>query len=224
MILAAAETLDMSYLRSSGKKVEKMRRMIKKLNTELSPVLRLGQPPQLNPISAEEIFDGESCTPLEETEELKDVERTKAKKFNRDVRRVAKDLLHRVLQSGEVSLDDFGNELEKGGVDKSVMQEAVKQLLISKQVNESGGKIFPLGVDDFASKKFDSHNFEVERVLVGGAVLMVDEKWRTILRPECYDGPRELIKKGIKFRAKADFYKLDGKLHARIHSIESTYS
>jgi ERCC4-related helicase len=60
---------------------------------------------------------------------------------------------------------------------------------------------------------------EVEKVYPGFAVVLVDDKFRARLEPSTYNGPRELIKKGRRFRARATVTKLDGKTAILIHDV-----
>jgi ERCC4-related helicase len=60
---------------------------------------------------------------------------------------------------------------------------------------------------------------EVEKVYPGFAVVLVDDKFRARLEPSAYNGPRELIKKGRRFRARATVTKLDGKTAILIHDV-----
>jgi Fanconi anemia group M protein len=63
---------------------------------------------------------------------------------------------------------------------------------------------------------------EVEKVYPGFAVVLVDDKFRARLEPSTYNGPRELIKKGRRFRARATVTKLDGKTTILIHDVVET--
>ena len=60
---------------------------------------------------------------------------------------------------------------------------------------------------------------EVEKVYPGFAVVLVDDRFRAKLEPSTYNGPRELIKKGRRFRARATITKLDGKTAIMIHDV-----
>jgi Fanconi anemia group M protein len=60
---------------------------------------------------------------------------------------------------------------------------------------------------------------EVEKVYPGFAVVPVDDRFRARLEPSTYNGPRELIKKGRRFRARATVTKLDGKTAILIHDM-----
>jgi hypothetical protein len=60
---------------------------------------------------------------------------------------------------------------------------------------------------------------EVEKVYPGFATVLVDDKFRARLEPSTYNGPRELIKKGKKFKARATITKLSGKTAILIHDV-----
>jgi DNA-binding transcriptional ArsR family regulator len=60
---------------------------------------------------------------------------------------------------------------------------------------------------------------EVEKVYPGFAVVLVDDRFRAKLEPSAYNGPRELIKKGRRFRARATVTKLNGKTSILIHEV-----
>jgi ERCC4-related helicase len=60
---------------------------------------------------------------------------------------------------------------------------------------------------------------EVEKVYPGFAVVLVDDKFRARLEPSTYNGPRELIKKGRRFKARATITKLEGKTAILIHDV-----
>jgi Fanconi anemia group M protein len=63
---------------------------------------------------------------------------------------------------------------------------------------------------------------EVEKVYPGFAVVLVDDRFRARLKPSTYNGPRELIKKGRRFRARATVTKLNGKTAILIHDVVET--
>ena len=63
---------------------------------------------------------------------------------------------------------------------------------------------------------------EVEKVYPGFAIVLVDDRFRARLEPSTYNGPRELIKKGRRFRARATVTKLNGKTAILIHDVVET--
>jgi len=60
---------------------------------------------------------------------------------------------------------------------------------------------------------------EVEKVYPGFAVVLVNDRFRARLEPSTYNGPKELIKKGRRFRARATVTKLNGKTTILINYV-----
>ncbi len=232
VILAAEGTLDVSYLAASRKMAERMKRIVNDLNIELNPIIRSAPAPPSNPMPMEVISEAEKLSqtlpgipalkPVIEQEG--ELEKERMRSFNREVRDVAKRILSLALKSGGggAQSDELTAEFEDGGISPAVVKAAIEKLRSEDQIRFIDGKIFPFGALMVEPLTKDIHVFEVEKVLSGDAILLVDGKWRASLIPSDYDGPRQLIKKGTKFRAIAKFYRLDGKLHVGIHTIEST--
>jgi Fanconi anemia group M protein len=62
-------------------------------------------------------------------------------------------------------------------------------------------------------------NLHVEKVVQGKALVMVDGKWRARLNHYDYEGPREFLKKGSKFKAIGELYHDDGVLSIKVKQI-----
>jgi hypothetical protein len=60
---------------------------------------------------------------------------------------------------------------------------------------------------------------EVEKVYPGFAVVLVNDRLRARLEPSTYNGSKELIKKGRRFRARATVTKLNGKTTILINDV-----
>jgi hypothetical protein len=60
---------------------------------------------------------------------------------------------------------------------------------------------------------------EAEKVYPGFAVVLVNDKFRARLEASMFYGPRELIRKGRRFRARASVTKLDGTPTILIHDV-----
>jgi Fanconi anemia group M protein len=60
---------------------------------------------------------------------------------------------------------------------------------------------------------------EVEKVYPGFAMVLVNDRFRARLEPSTYNGPRELIKKGRRFKARATITKLEGRTAILIHDV-----
>jgi hypothetical protein len=59
----------------------------------------------------------------------------------------------------------------------------------------------------------------VEKIYPGFAVVMVDDSFRARLEPSAYNGPRDLIKKGRRFKARATITKMEGDNNSPIHDV-----
>jgi hypothetical protein len=229
VILAAEDTLDVSYLRASRRMAERMKSIVKSLNSELRPVIRFGFL-EKSPLPVE-LIPEEPAPELPEAGVEKSVgpeevplNNKRVRDFNKEVNEVSRRLLGRILRSGSegVSIEEISGELEEGEISPGVVKAAVQRLEKEDQVRKSSGRIFPAGAGVAGVRPKDVHIFEVKRVLPGKAVLSVDDRWYAVLLPEEYGGPRHLIRKGNRFRAAAELYRLDGKLHARIYAVEGT--
>lgn len=231
VILAADGTLDMSYLRASTRMAERMKSLVRSLNSELNPIVRFGPAPQESPMPLDMISEAEEYAPPAEAKALEGatelefelLEKERMRGFNREVREVAKLILDLTLRTGRegVPVWELGGELEGEGISPSAARAALDRLQEENQVRSVGGRIYPMGVEVARVRPGEVHTFEVERILPGKAVLCIDGRWHAVLMPEEFEGPRRLIKRGSRFRAAAELYKLGGKLHARIYAVEA---
>ena len=60
---------------------------------------------------------------------------------------------------------------------------------------------------------------EIEKVVTGIAIVLVNGKWRANLHRYDYDGPRDLIRKGREFKAIGELYHDDDNLNIRVKQI-----
>jgi Fanconi anemia group M protein len=63
------------------------------------------------------------------------------------------------------------------------------------------------------------HTIAVEKIYPGFAVVMVDDSFRAKLEPSAYNGPRDLIKKGRIFKARATITKIEDTTTVLIHDV-----
>ena len=59
----------------------------------------------------------------------------------------------------------------------------------------------------------------VEKVIPGGALVIVNEKWHARLNHYDYEGPRELLRKGSEFRVVGELYHDEGVFSLRVKQI-----
>ncbi len=211
VILAAKDTYDIAYLYASKRRLEKMKGIVASLNKQLRSFTRRGEkpPPRLAPET--EIADQKPFIPPEKVVETIEVEVDKVKKFTGDVNRVAKSLWMKAMKAGASGLliEDLLEESILEGYSPSIVQAAIRQLETSDQVYKLGwDRIASVASMSTEKEKEDKNVFEVEieKVLPGKAVCIIDKKWRARLVPEEYEGPPNLIKKNMRFRARGTLY------------------
>jgi ERCC4-related helicase len=211
VILAAKETYDIAYLYASQRRVEKMKGIVASLNKRLKSLTRIGVKPAFNHIPKSEIAEEKPFIPPAKAAEKIEVELEEVKEFTREVNRAAKNLWIKAMKAGAKGLliEDLLEESILEGYSQNIVKAAINNL-------EKADQIYKLSWDRIASvasmsslkEKEDKNVFEVEveKVLPGKAVCIVNKKWRARLVPEEYEGPPNLIKKNTRFKARGTIY------------------
>ena len=211
VILATKNTSDIAYLYASRRRVEKMKAIVTNLKTQLKTIKRGGAKPTPNRIPKSEIAEEKPLAPP-----LKNVERNKdemeeVKAFTREINRAANSLWLRVMSAGGKGLliEDLMEDLVLESFSPSTIKAALSRL-------EEADQIYKLGwnrvasVSSISSSKEnedkDVYDVEIERILPGKAICIINDKWRAKLVSEEYDGPPNLIKTKMKFKARGTLY------------------
>jgi Fanconi anemia group M protein len=115
------------------------------------------------------------------------------------------DIVENISHSPEAVRKSL-NRLEREGLIKKVGDRYVTTAIIrSKPLTvKPQGKI---------------HTIAVEKIYPGFAVVLVDDSFRARLEPSSYNGPRDLIKKGRRFKARATITKMEGAATVLIHDV-----
>ncbi len=212
-ILVAKGTLDEAYLYASAARLRRMRRVIGELRSLLRPMLR-GAPPPEEPMGQEELGElelkaGPAPAPVEEQEEPV---------RPRGLSRAARRMYSMLLEAGDdgLSRDELVAMAEDEGIDPSLADAALEGLVRRRTIVRVGDRYV---ASSAALPRESRHEVEVEKVLPGSAVVVVDGKWRARLEPGDFEGPRELIKKGSRFLASAYLYRDGGVLRIRIRGV-----
>jgi len=212
-ILATEDTHDIIYLYTSTKKVIKMREIASKLNSILAPIVRTRTRPKPNPMAKEEIAEVKRTPkPLTETEKLKE--------YDREVERAARTLYLKILEKGIMGVEEeeIYKEMEEEGYRRSVIKAALTKLIKGKHL--AGKESITVPLKNVPGAKI--MDIEIEKIMLGQAIVLVEGKWYAKLTPENYNGPKQLIKKGARFKAQAQVYHQNGKLYIRIWQIIQT--
>ena len=221
IILATSETYDMIYLYASSRRVEKMSSIASRLNSMLRPVLRLKSRSEARPMSQEELSEiqrimAPSIEPLPVPGEME-----RLRNLSREVAKAERNVYFKILESGVMGLDneELYREMEEEGYSGGIVKAAISRLARGKHVQaEAGRSSIPVKIIPGSSIR----EIEVEKVLQGLAVVSVDDKWRARLSHEDYDGPRDLMKKGSRFKALCNLYHDSGTLCVRVRQVLQT--
>jgi len=73
--------------------------------------------------------------------------------------------------------------------------------------------------DNVAKIRGQIYNIEIEKVVMGKALVLVNGEWHARLHHYDYGGPRELIRKGREFKAIGELYHDDDNLNIRVKQI-----
>lgn len=228
VILAARDTYDTIYLYVSDRKVKRMKNIMRNLNQELNPVIRLGSKPQQIILSKEELKEIEEGVEFSKNDAFStQSEEEKALRFTKDVDKAAKRVYLVLLKSGMkgMLISDLIKEMsEQEGLSPSMTKGAIDNLekigkisKISKDhVAISGATTFSSGRGGYGRNIYE---IKIEKVYPGRAVVWVNDKWRARVMPHDFEGPESIIKKNIRFRAKGTLYRDDGTLCLRIREV-----
>ncbi|MBO3763447.1 MAG: hypothetical protein FGF47_04500, partial [Candidatus Brockarchaeota archaeon] len=221
IVLSTTGTTDVAYFFSSYKKVKKMKRIIEQLNLTLQSSKRSKLSYFVDKMTQEDIIALQSSN-LEQEDVKKDVKEARIVgdiKANKRQLSTAKKLIYReVLKSGSrgLKIDEIKDKLEEEDIGKEVVEKAVNSL-------KKGGILKKY--DDILKVPYKRIpnarllNIEVEKVLEGHAIVIVNDRWYAKLYSEDYEGPRYLIKKGSSFKALGELYKSNNSLCVKVRYI-----
>ena len=222
VILAAKETADIAYLYASKRRVTKMKSVVAHLNTQIGPLARRGVKPAFIPMPASAIADENPS--IESPKVVEEIEAEEVKRFTREVNRAARDLWMRVMKAGASGLpiDDLQEDSVVGEYPPSVIEAAIARLQEANQVQRLESNrvlsVASIPTRDGRQRK-DLYDVEVEKILPGRAVCVINDRWRARLVPEEYDGPLNLMKKNMRFRARGHLYHEGQTLCLRVQGV-----
>ncbi len=188
-----------------------MKGIVASLNKQLRSFTRRGVKLPSKLITKSEIADEKPFIPPQKIVEKSEVEAEKIKEFTGEVNRASKSLWMKTMKAGASGLliEDLLEESILEGYSPSIVKAAINHL-------EKSDQIYKLGWDRIASvasmstqkekEDKDVYEVEIEKILPGKAVCTINKKWRAKLVPEEYEGPPNLIKKNMRFKARGTLY------------------
>lgn len=139
-------------------------------------------------------------------------------KFRRHVDKTARRVYIELQKYGRDGTD-MEMLSESLGIENIIMIEAIKKLEKLRKVewlDEATVASTNLRYKQPLGKALDLY---VEKVVQGKALVLVDGKWHARLNHYDYEGPREFLKKGFKFKAIGEMYREAGVLNIKIKQI-----
>ena len=229
IILATRDTFDMVYLYASGRKVMRMKNIIKTLNQELNPLIRSGPKPEPNVMSTDEIKEIEKEAQLSQLDPmLIKSQEEKVKEFIKDVDKAARRAYMKVFRTGSKGLliEDLIKEMvEEEELSPVIARAAVDKLTDMDRISKVGWNRIALSHTKSASARAlpvmekDVYEVLVEKVYPGRAVVWINDKWRARVTSEDFEGPVSIMKKNTRFRARGILYHDKGTLCFRIREV-----
>jgi hypothetical protein len=188
---------------------------------KLQPIVRKRQKPAPNPLTPLELRT------LEEEARRVKVEPTIVKPevealrdLDRRVRCASRILYMKLLErgSGGADIDQIASDMEYEGTSLPVLKATVEKMVKEGLVTENDEGRYAVA-SAWSSADEKTYDITVEKIIPNAAVVVVNDEWRARLTSEDYNGPRALIKKNARFRATADFYRMEGTLCIRINEV-----
>jgi ERCC4-related helicase len=249
IILAAKETIDERNLHASKRRIQKMKQTLSSLLTSLKPIIRNSlstDPLTSDDISSLDKTIENMNEKLKEmeikSEVLNDTQiphvtnnivkivQNKRKSllnlegealttnFRLQVDKTARMIHSLLVRSGRAGLDFDSIGENIAVVDNSVIIEALHRLEKLKRIEWLDDNTVVL-IDNLKKISGKTYDVYVEKIVQGRALIMVNGKWHARLNHYDYEGPRDLLKKGGKFKAVGELYHGDGVLNLRIKQI-----
>lgn len=136
------------------------------------------------------------------------------KKIVERVQRQIHDLLGKAGKNGlEVS---YLNEVI--GIDQEIIIKAIENLTKMKRTVWVNKNTIAL-IESIKFLPGHKYSISIEKIVMGKAIVIVNEKWYASLKHQDYFGPRALLKKGNTFNIIGEMYRSAGILHLIVKKI-----
>ena len=233
LILATKDTIDQRYLDVSRKKIQMMKSILSSIDTQLKFISIHRISAQKDPMTKKEIEFLDSCLDRYGERIKQGLAKAGIAKFSlpkssysindsgikgirNSVESTARKIYSIVSMHGNSGLDIqlLHKSLRQDDV---LVNAALKMLEKLERIKITGGKV--IASDNLVKIPGQVFNIEIEKVVMGKAMVLVNSKWRAILNHYDYRGPRELIKKGREFKASGKLYRDNSSLNIRVEQI-----
>jgi len=142
---------------------------------------------------------------------------TLTNEFRREIDSAARRIHTLIAKSGRQGLD-VDIIQENFSFENSVLLEALRKLEKLKRIVWLDDSTVILS-DSLTRIPGNTYDVYIEKVIHGRALVIVNGKWHARLNHYDYEGPRELLKKGSKFRVVGELYRDEGVFSLRVKQI-----
>ena len=230
LILATKDTIDQRYLDITRKKIDRMKAIFSSASIDLKLTTLERTNLELDPMTKEEIDYLDSFLNSEKRTNIKSLPGKnkilhKIKVFTNDnslvqsrktVERMARKIYSLVSCRGNSGMDMdliykiLGQEDELVNAGLQMLKKLGRIKIIGNKIilSENVGKV-----------QGQTYEIEIEKVMMGKAIVLINGKWHASLHHYDYRGPRELIKKGKEFKAVGELYHDNDNLNVRVDQI-----
>jgi ERCC4-related helicase len=231
LILATRDTIDQRYLDITRKKIDRMKAIFSStsIDLELKTLERTNL--ELDPMIKEEIDYLDSFLDSEKRTKIKSLpgknkilyEEIKAftndnllAQFRKTVERTARKIYSLVSCRGNSGMDmDLIYKIL--GQEDELVNAGLQMLKKLGRIKIIGNKI--ILSENVGIVQGQTYDIEIEKVMMGKAIVLINGKWHASLHYYDYRGPRELIKKGKEFKAVGELYHDNDNLNVRVDQI-----
>ena len=230
LILATKDTIDQRYLDITRKKIDRMKAIFSSASIDLKLTTLERTNLELDPMTKEEIDYLDSFLNSEKRTNIKSLPGKnkilhKIKVFTNDnslvqsrktVERMARKIYSLVSCRGNSGIDidliykilGQEDELVNAGLQMLKKLGRIKIIGNKKILSENVGKV-----------QGQTYDIEIEKVMMGKAIVLINGKLHASLHHYDYRGPRQLIKKGKEFKAVGELYHDNDNLNVRVDQI-----
>lgn len=192
--------------------------VIEKMDTKLKKEVKLDLLPEVKNISTQYVTNHVKTIIHSKRKSLLVLEEERlTSQFRRQVDKTVRTIHSLLSRSGKNGLD-FDSITEHVAVDNEVLLEAINRLEKLKRIEWIDDSTMVL-VDNLKKITGKTYFVQIEKILQGEAIVLVDGKWHARLNHYDYEGPGNLLKKGSEFQAVGELYHDKGVLNLRIKQI-----
>lgn len=139
-------------------------------------------------------------------------------KLKRDVERAARRIYIELQKYGRngIEIETLTEILD---IDYSVIIDAIKKLEKMRRVEWKNEGIVASTYWGYRQTIGKTFGLLIEKIIQGKALVVVDDKWHARLNHYDYEGPREFLKKGNRFKAIGELYHEDGILCIKVKQV-----